>query len=77
MDAADDMRPMFGFPVARWHGWFAWRPVKTVDAGWCWLRRVYRRRCQIHHYLPGPTIIWWQYRRLAPGRAALEAGGAK
>ncbi len=22
--------------------WFAWRPVWTVDAGWTWLRQVYR-----------------------------------
>jgi hypothetical protein len=24
--------------------WFAWRPVRTDDRGWRWLRFVYRQR---------------------------------
>ena len=24
--------------------WFAWRPVRTQDRGWRWLRKVWRRR---------------------------------
>lgn len=23
-----------------WHPWFAWYPVKTIDARWVWLERV-------------------------------------
>ena len=29
-----------------WHGWFAWRPVRTHRSGeWVWLEPIYRRAC--------------------------------
>jgi hypothetical protein len=53
--------PMFGFPVAHYHRWFAWYPVDTYDQGWKWLRFVRRRRIQKHWYLDGGAMQWWQY----------------
>lgn len=53
--------PAFGFPVAGWHRYFAWRPVDTYDQGWKWLRFVYRRRIQKHDDLSGGADRWWQY----------------
>lgn len=29
----------------RWLRWFAWRPVRTFDAGWIWLRFYWRWQC--------------------------------
>ena len=31
---------------AEWRYWYAWFPVKTQNAGWQWLTKVYRRK---HH----------------------------
>ncbi|MBV36256.1 MAG: hypothetical protein CMP47_12535 [Rickettsiales bacterium] len=31
---------------AEWRSWYAWFPVKTQNAGWQWLTKVYRRK---HH----------------------------
>ena len=53
-------QPMFGVPVGPWFRWFAWRPVRTVDRGYRWLRPVWRRRCQSKSYLDGPTVQWFQ-----------------
>ena len=53
-------QPTFGEPLSDWFRWFAWRPVRTLDRGWRWLRPVWRRRCQSHDYLDGPTVSWWQ-----------------
>lgn len=58
--ADDPYEPSFGFPVGPWFRWFAWRPVATIDRGWRWLRPVWRRRCQSHVYLDGPTVRWFQ-----------------
>lgn len=55
-----DYKPIFGFPLANWHTWFAWYPVDTVDYGHVWLRRVWRRRCQSKLML-GPTVTWFQH----------------
>lgn len=30
--------------TSEWQRWFAWRPVKLEQGGWCWLRRTWRRR---------------------------------
>ncbi len=30
----------------RWRRRFAWRPVRTFDAGWVWLRLYWRWQCQ-------------------------------
>lgn len=55
--------PMFGDPVGPWHKWFAWKPVKTYDQRFVWLRTVERRCIQKHEYLPhGGADFWWQYR---------------
>jgi hypothetical protein len=37
--------PLFGKPVDGWRRWFAWRPVRTANAGWVWLRFVEWRAC--------------------------------
>lgn len=29
----------------RWKRWFAWRPIRTHDAGWIWLRPYWRWQC--------------------------------
>lgn len=56
----NDFKPVFGFPLANWHTWFAWYPVDTIDYGHVWLRRVWRRKCQSKVML-GPTVTWFQY----------------
>lgn len=53
--------PLFGSPVGHWYRWFAWRPVKTTDRGWRWLRPVWARRYQTKFSLPGPTDHWTHY----------------
>lgn len=55
---------MFGAPIGPWHRWFAWRPIRTYDGRGMWLRRVERRRIQIHDYIAAPLDQWWQYRAL-------------
>lgn len=52
--------PTYGHAVGPWHRRFAWRPIRTIDRGWVWLRPVWRRRCQSHDYLSGPIVEWWQ-----------------
>jgi hypothetical protein len=51
--------PMFGIPVAPWHRWFAWYPVRTIDGRFAWLRWIWRARYQSKAYLDGPTIEWF------------------
>lgn len=57
----DPACPMFGFPIAPWHDWFAWRPVRTWTGQLVWLQTVQRRMCQKSSYLPGPIDMWFQY----------------
>jgi len=57
----DKCKPLFGTPIADWHTWFAWFPVKTWDYRIVWLKKVKRRRIQKHHYLTGGEDSWWQY----------------
>jgi len=59
----DDAEPYFGDPIGPWHPWFAWRPVRTFDGRWTWLRTVKRRRIQLKPHLDGGMPQWWQYRR--------------
>jgi hypothetical protein len=54
-------RPAFGEPVTDWFRWFAWHPVETCDRGWRWLRPVWRRRIEKHHYLTGGRDRWFQH----------------
>lgn len=63
----DSALPMFGYPVAAWHRWFAWRPIDTFDQGWKWLCFVERRRIQKHSHLDGGPCQWWQYRTFVRG----------
>jgi hypothetical protein len=56
-------QPQFGFPVAPFHRWFAWRPVRTYDGRLTWFRFVWRRLIQKHDYLHGRAAQWWQYAR--------------
>jgi hypothetical protein len=57
----DRYQPMFGFPISKWHLWFAWRPVQTIDRGWVWLRPVWRRRIELKPFLQGGPSRWFQY----------------
>lgn len=47
--------------------YFAWRPVNTIDAGWVWLRPIYRRRQATAPHISGPDGRWWQYWRYLHG----------
>lgn len=60
------MTPLFGDAIGRWHAWFAWHPVKTVDGQWCWLIYVARQLCQTKLHLPGPIMQWFRYQVLRP-----------
>jgi len=41
--------------------WFAWHPVWTVDRGWVWLRRVWKKHVPPLMGVQG--AIWtWRYR---------------
>lgn len=63
---SDPFKPMFGEPIAPWRNWFAWRPVETVDGGWCWLQTVRYRRVYKHQYLRGGADFWFQYALAEP-----------
>jgi len=58
---SDRYKPRFGFPIADWYRWFAWRPVNTLDRGWVWLRTVNRRRCQVNPWVEVGTDFWFQH----------------
>lgn len=54
----------FSVPAGPWVNWFAWRPVKTWDRRWAWLRPIQRRLMIVKWHLePGGGTEWWQYRR--------------
>jgi len=64
MTRRDPYQPMFGSPMTPWWRWFAWRPIRTLDRGWVWLRPVWRRRCLIAGYLalePHGPDTWLQH----------------
>ena len=47
-----------------WYKWFAWRPVKSEQDNWIWLRYTYRRRfCPASWFLAGVIAdnSYWQY----------------
>ena len=43
-----------------WKPWFAWKPVRTWNYGWTWMRWVERRSCIIN--LTDGSDVFWQYR---------------
>lgn len=45
-----------------WHRWFAWRPVKTEQHGWRWLRTVERALSYPPIGVPFAPDPWWTYR---------------
>ena len=55
-----------------WQRWFAWRPVRTRQHGWRWLRTVERRQ------ITGPTLTpydsqhLWEYRPTPDNRHETE-----
>lgn len=59
-----DPKPLFADPADDWRRWFAWYPVRTLNAGWRWLRFVEWRPCIVHSYLDGPNAgtVFWQFR---------------
>jgi hypothetical protein len=46
-----------------WVRWFAWRPVKTEQGRWVWLRHTYRRRFlpPLWFVPPAPFMGWMEY----------------
>lgn len=59
-------RPAFGEYTGSWHKWFAWKPVKTYDQRFVWLRMVWRRGVYKHQYLHGGRDFWFWYSLDAP-----------
>lgn len=50
--------------VTQWAEWFAWRPVKTYDDRWVWLRKV--KRARIRGWVTEDSVwqhvgYWWVY----------------
>lgn len=43
-----------------WEPWFAWKPVRTWNYGWTWMRWVERRSCIVN--LSDGSDVFWQYR---------------
>lgn len=58
--------PMFGDYCGPWIKTFAWLPRFTFDAGWTWLRPIWKRHVYKHQHLDGGSDFWWSYRRFAP-----------
>lgn len=54
-------KPQFGDPVGDPHLWFAWKPVRTFDRRFVWLRKVYRQAVFKHQYLRGGSDWWYRY----------------
>jgi len=52
--------------VCRWHFWFAWRPVSTLEAKRVWLERVWRRAIRAGY------TSWYEYSTLGPERVPDE-----
>ena len=50
----------FGYALPTFN-WFAWRPVKTWNGQWAWLRKVQCSRVVKHDYLDGPDWEFWSY----------------
>ena len=46
-----------------WQRWFAWRPVRLISGGWCWLRQIERRWRDDYGTHFGPEA---EYRTSAP-----------
>ncbi len=57
----DPLEPLFGRPVAQFHKWFAWKPIRTYDGRWIWLQTIRRRLIQKHQHLYGGADFWFQY----------------
>lgn len=57
--------PLFGDPVGPWIKSFAWIPHFTIDAGWTWMRPIWKRHIHKHQYLDGGSDFCWQYRRFS------------
>lgn len=70
MSKGDGAKPMFGWPVAGWHRYFAWKPVQTFDGRLMWLRFIHRRLIQRHDYLDGGPDNWWQYKAVETNEGA-------
>jgi hypothetical protein len=61
-----EWKPQFGDFCGPWIKSFAWLPINTFDAGWCWFSPVWKRRVHKHQYLIGGGDFWWLYRRYTP-----------
>lgn len=47
--------------VGPFHRWFAWKPIRTWDGRFVWLRTVWRARTQTKDYLPRSHIQDWTH----------------
>lgn len=45
---------------AEYRRWFAWRPVKTADSGWKWLKTVRRRVRHAHRATFTPFGVYYR-----------------
>jgi hypothetical protein len=67
---SDPNAPVFGDPKGPWIKSFAWTPTFTIDAGWIWLRPIWKRHIHKHHWLDGGADFWWQHCRYKQWGAA-------
>jgi hypothetical protein len=46
-----------------WHRWFAWRPVRSEQGDWIWMRKTWRRRFlpPVWFIPPAPADGWNEY----------------
>lgn len=50
-----------GKTTSRWHVWFAWHPVRTLDRRLIWMRQVHRRAAWARNPATGFVHYWREY----------------
>lgn len=56
------MRPLKN--KLKWHSWFAWYPVDTVDGMFVWFQTVQRRQVDVGYAqddMLGHSNTYWEY----------------
>lgn len=57
--------------ATKWHTWFAWFPVRTIDGRRAWMRRIYRRDFYpAMPQLPGKIVQYVTFEKLVEMRLA-------
>jgi hypothetical protein len=62
----DSYYPRYGEVMTGWSRQFLWLPRLTVDSGWLWLKKVYRRRVRRLRHISGGPEFWFQYAERIP-----------